>query len=282
LDNSLKPIFNKLTPYERGKIMKLNKTLIVLTAVFFILSAVKIFSQTVLNENSIKFENVQTATLVGQDGTIMRTEDGGLNWAAQVSGITNVLNSNEYVEYADENGVAIKLQIAVGENGIILKSVDNGLTWNLKTSGTIENLNDVVVFTPNMIFVCGNNGLLLRSVDFGETWSPVTLTTANALNHIEVLGPITTEAKMCAIIVGDSGTAFGSVNMEDWTPVILPVVENILAVEYIENTIICAGENGTILKSINNGTSWVVVPSGITTKIFDLKFINSLIVIGSS
>ena len=87
---------------------------------------------------------------------------------------------------------------------------------------------------------------------------------------------------MCAIIVGDSGTAYGSVNMEDWTPVILPVVENILAVEYYENTIICAGENGIILKSINNGTDWVVAASGITTKIYDLKYINSLILVGSS
>src|SRR5689334_20614617 len=105
--------------------MRFNKTLITLTAVFFILSAVKIFSQPVLSENSIKFENVQTATLVGQDGLIMRTVDGGLTWTEQTSNVTNVLNSIDYVSYLDNTGTPANMHIAVGENGVILKSVDN-------------------------------------------------------------------------------------------------------------------------------------------------------------
>lgn len=261
--------------------MKLNKTLLVLFALFFILGAVKIYSQA-LNENSIKFENVQTATLVGQDGIIMRTEDGGLNWTEQVSGITNVLNSVEYSEYTDENGALVKMLFAVGENGIILKSNDNGTTWEVKQGSITENLNDIIVFSPNQIYICGDNGTLLRSVDYGQNWTAVTLPTTANLNHLAAIGSVTTEARMSAIVVGDNGTCFGTINMEDWFAVTLPTTDNISAVEYFENTVICAGDNGTIIRSINNGTDWTAITSGITTKIYDLKFVNASIVIGSS
>ena len=262
--------------------MKLNKTLITLLAVFFILSAVRIFSQTTLSEYSVKFEEPSIATLVGQDGLIMRTIDGGVTWEAQTSGITNVLYSNEYTKYSDENGEPVKMQIAVGENGVILKSLDDGLTWLVMTSGTLENLNDVNIFTPNLIFVCGNNGVLLKSVDYGETWTAIELNTTENLNDISSTGPSTLEAVNCIAIVGNGGSIFASTNMEEWAVITSPVTENLLSVTFNCNNVIAAGENCTIIKSINNGIDWVISNSGITTKIYDIKFVTPTLVIGSS
>jgi len=262
--------------------MKLNKTLLTIATLFFILSAVKIFSQPVLNENSIKFENVQTATIVGQDGLIMRTEDGGLSWLEQTSGITNVLNSNEFINYLDNTGTPVNMQLAVGENGIIVKSIDDGLTWNIIQSGTIENLNDVVIYSPEMIFVCGNNGTLLSSNDFGESWGPLVLETSNSLNHLTVFSPSTFVNTINAVVVGDSGTCFATTNMVDWYSLTIPTTENLLSVTSMEDVLVCAGNNGTILKSINKGVDWVESSSGIITNIFDLLFVNATTVIGSS
>ncbi len=260
--------------------MKLNKTLITIAALFFILSAVKILSQPVLlNQNGIKFEDVQTATLVGQDGLIMRTEDGGLNWTEQTSGITNVLNSIDYISYHENT---VNMQFTVGENGIILKSIDDGLSWNIIESGTIENLNDVVIYSPEMILVSGNNGTLLSSNDFGETWNPVVLETSNSLNHIAVFEPSTQAATINAVVVGDNGTCFATINMQDWFEVTVPTTENLLSVTSMGDVLICAGENGTILKSINKGVDWIVSSSGIITNIYDIIFVNATTVIGSS
>lgn len=262
--------------------MKFNKTLITLTVLFYIIAAVKINSQTLLNENSIKFENPTTATLVGQDGLIMRTVDGGLNWIVQSSGITNVLNSNDYVSFYDNDGEEVKLQIAVGENGIILKSENDGVNWSVKTSGTTENLNDVKIFSPNMIFVCGNNGTLLRSVDFGETWTAVNLNNVKNLNAIATTGSSTLEAGNTIVVVGDSGTVFGSTDLVEWTQITVPVSEKLISADFNGTNVIAAGENGTLLKSVNKGLTWTASVSGITTHLFDIKFVTATVVIASS
>lgn len=262
--------------------MKLNKTLVSLIALVFILSAVKIFSQTLLNENSIKFESVTTATLVGQDGLILRTEDGGLNWTTQTSGITNVLNSNDYVSYNDENGDEINMHIAVGENGVILKSVDNGTTWLQMTSGSIQNLNDVTIYSPNNILVCGDSAALLKSIDYGVTWTPITINTTANLNEIATIGPTLTEVKISTVVVGSGGVIFVSTDNDEWFPIASGTTENLLTAAFMGNNVICAGDNGTILKSIDNGATFIASSSGVLTKIFDIKFVSPTVLIGTS
>jgi len=262
--------------------MKLNKTLVTLIALFFILSAVKIFSQISLNENSIKFESLTTATLVGQDGLILRTVDGGLNWTVQTSGITNVLNSNDYISYYDDNGNEVKMNIAVGENGVILKSIDDGATWVQMTSGTTENLLDVTIFTPNTILVCGNNGTILKSLDFGVTWTQTTINSTANFYEIATTGPSLMEVKVSSVAVGSGGAIFVSTNNEDWFPISSGTTENLLTATFMGNVVICAGDNGTILKSIDNGTTFIAATSGVTTKIFDIKFVSSTVLIGTS
>lgn len=262
--------------------MKFNKTLITLIALFCIITSVKVNSQELLNENSINFENPTTATLVGQDGLIMRTENGGLNWLVQTSEITNVLKSNDFVSFYDAQGFEIKLQLVVGENGIILKSVDDGANWTVITSGTIENLNSVSIFSPNLIFICGNNGILLKSEDYGDTWAAVDLNTSINLNDIATTGSTTMDAGNTIVVVGDSGTVFGSTNLNDWTQISVPVTEKLLTADFNEMNVIAAGENGTLLKSIDKGITWIISASNVTTHIYDVKFVTSTVVIASS
>ncbi len=262
--------------------MKLNKTLVTLIALFFILSAVKIFSQISLNENSIKFESLTTATLVGQDGLILRTVDGGLNWTEQTSGITNVLNSNDYISYYDDNGNEVKMHIAVAENGIILKSIDDGATWVQQNSGSIQNLNDVTIYSPNNILVCGDSATLLKSVDYGVTWTPITINTTENLNEIATIGPSLMEVRISSVVVGNGGTIFVSTDNDEWFPIASGTTENLLTAAFMGNVVICAGDNGTILKSIDNGTTFIAATSGVTTKIFDIKFVSSTVLIGTS
>lgn len=95
--------------------MRTKSFFLFLTAVFFILAAVRVNAQPVVNQNDIKFESSSAATLVGQDGLIMRTEDGGLNWNVLNSGITNVLNSNDMYKYTDKLGIEHTVLYAAGK-----------------------------------------------------------------------------------------------------------------------------------------------------------------------
>ena len=63
-------------------------------------------------EYGIKFADESNATLVGADGLILNTTDGGTTWTPQTSNTTNVLYGTEFIQYTTS--------VVVGENGIIL------------------------------------------------------------------------------------------------------------------------------------------------------------------
>ena len=72
------------------------------------------------NLNSVFFTAADTGYVVGRDGTILKTTNGGTNWTAQTSGTTNVLNS---IYFTDAN-----TGYTVGEIGTILKTINSGTT----------------------------------------------------------------------------------------------------------------------------------------------------------
>jgi photosystem II stability/assembly factor-like uncharacterized protein len=261
--------------------MKLIKIFFTLSTVLIIFFNVTILSQAIDNIISINFDSEQTATMVGEDGIIKRTVNGGTNWIVQSSNITNVLNSIDIINYVDQNADTVNLELVACENGVILKSTDHGSVWNIILSGITENLYDIVICSPNMIFVCGNNGTLLKSIDLGETWEPVSLGTSNALNHLTYLNSSAAK-QINAVAVGNNGTCFATINMQSWFPVTLPTTDDIISITSYDNVLVCGTDNGITLKSTNRGTNWVTSSSGITTNIYDLVFISPTVVIGAS
>ena len=82
--------------------------------------------------NSIYFTDANTGYTVGQNGTILKTINGGNDWTALTSGTTKSLNS---VYFTD-----INTGYAVGVSGIILKTTNAGFGWIVQYSGTFSNL----------------------------------------------------------------------------------------------------------------------------------------------
>lgn len=82
------------------------------------------------------FVDDQNGWVVGSDGTILHTTDGGLNWTAQTSGTSNWLYDICY-----DGGITMW---AVGESGIILKYTDPSLPVEL-SSFTAETTADGVM-----------------------------------------------------------------------------------------------------------------------------------------
>jgi photosystem II stability/assembly factor-like uncharacterized protein len=62
--------------------------------------------------------NAFTGYVVGRNGTILRTDDGGLNWVAEVSGTGRHLRGVHFPVHECTG-------YAVGDNGTILKNVCN-------------------------------------------------------------------------------------------------------------------------------------------------------------
>ena len=97
--------------------------------------------------------DTENGILVGSDGTIHVTDDGGLSWTA----ITPITDQDlRAVRYLDGSRV-----LAVGDGGTILRSLDGGLTWAEEASGTTANLLDIAV-SASTVIVVGEEGTILR------------------------------------------------------------------------------------------------------------------------
>ncbi len=70
---------------------------------------------------------------VGDGGTTIESDDGGVTWMARASGVTSHLESI----FGTSDG---KILWAVGVGGAIIKSADGGTTWTQQTSGTSDAL----------------------------------------------------------------------------------------------------------------------------------------------
>lgn len=143
-------------------------------------------------------------TLMGNNGRVFFSQDGGLNWTAStipLSGKTNFDDATDPVLTYDAEGnlyyAVVHYQIIGNGDGIFVnKSVDNGLTWN-QTATEVKSNNNALVFedrpaitadlsstsTRNNIYVVwtslGNNInkiLFSKSVDGGNTFGqPLTI-----------------------------------------------------------------------------------------------------------
>ncbi|MBI5471910.1 MAG: hypothetical protein HY961_06150 [Ignavibacteriae bacterium] len=77
--------------------------------------------------NCVSFCDANIGTAVRDQGTILRTTNGGAMWTRQSSGTTDRLNG---VCFTDAN-----TGTAVGNAGTILRTTNAGTSWTRQTSG---------------------------------------------------------------------------------------------------------------------------------------------------
>ncbi|HOO11228.1 MAG TPA: hypothetical protein PKW06_14920, partial [Cyclobacteriaceae bacterium] len=93
---------------------------------------------------------------------VMKSTDGGLNWTASNSGLTNL-----YLEDIHRDALTGKLYL-VGYSQLFT-STDNGATWTLTAnSGFIQGR--FVRKTTSYVFIVGN-GAIYRSSNDGVSWT---------------------------------------------------------------------------------------------------------------
>lgn len=124
----------------------------------------------------IFFTNDLIGYMVGADGSIEKTVDGGFHWQTQTSGSTSLLHSVHFV--SSTTG------IVVGANGTILKTTDSGASWLPQVSGVTEELNSVFFTDTNTGFAVGGNGTILKTTDGGSNWVKKTSGTTSVISSV--------------------------------------------------------------------------------------------------
>lgn len=109
--------------------------------------------------SSVDFEDNSTGWAIGWYHTIIKTTNGGTNWAQQTSGTTNYLESVEFTD--NSNGWV------VGSGGIILRTTNGGTNWTPQTSGTSNHLSSVHFADNSTGWVVGSGGTILKTTTGG-------------------------------------------------------------------------------------------------------------------
>jgi hypothetical protein len=113
------------------------------------------------DHRGVCFTDVNTGTVVGSAGAILRTTNGGTTWTSQSSGTTAALYG---VSFTDANAGT-----AVGDNGKILHTTNGGTIWTSQLSGTTKALTGVSFTDANTGTAVGLNGTILRTLTGGVT-----------------------------------------------------------------------------------------------------------------
>lgn len=208
-------------------------------------------SGTTQHLNDVYMINSLTGWIVGDAGTLLKTDNGGQVWT-QVNVTGNDLNS---ITFKDAN-----IGVAVGDGGVILRTVDGGNNWSVVPVGTIEQFRKVSSGAGSMFFASGDAGLAAVSLDDGATWSIKNTGTAERFRGAAAFGTTDLWA------VGDEGIIkYSSDAGNTWSDQFAGVSDNDLHdIQFVSSTHGFAGGNSSsFIYTTNSGQSWQLRNTGI-------------------
>jgi photosystem II stability/assembly factor-like uncharacterized protein len=237
-----------------------------------------LITQSTLNDVTLIDEN--TGWAVGDNGTIIKTTNSGIDWLNQQS---NTINSLRGVSFVDINN-----GWAVGENGTVLKTTDGGSNWIMQTSGVTDDLNDVWFTNINTGLVVGEQGSVLKTNDGGNGWIAQTMGNTITLysvclideNNGWVVGDNSSTGHPDGLIkrTTDSGNT--------WTTQLSPInteeecLYDVYFTDINTGWIVGRKHDGTnpwgeILKTTNGGSNWIAQICPTQAELSSVNFIDS-------
>jgi len=179
---------------------------------------------------------------VGDSGNTYRSTDG-LAWA----GMGPAANTDMYAAINTFGKF-----IVTGAGGTITYSTDM-VSWAAATTNTTQTIN-AIASSGALAIAVGNNGTLLASGD-GVSWSAIAIPTTRNLYGVAY------STSGVWTVVGAGGILFESVNGSTWVPVASGTTADLHAVAVqlaVGYTFVATGDNGTVIRSVDNGATWSV------------------------
>jgi photosystem II stability/assembly factor-like uncharacterized protein len=192
------------------------------------------------------------AWVVGDEGTILKTTDGGWTWGFQTSGITRHLRAVQ--------AVTDQLVYAVGDEAEILKTTDGGAHWqrihHFSDPGLVrihviaptkiqEHLRAVAADADGNMWAAGNDGGLIQFVNGDWKGQHVGSKTFRAIAH----------TSKGILVAGDDGT----IQLGGWDDLQARSAgtgKNLNAILAQGSSIMIAGDDGHLFSSSDGGATW--------------------------
>lgn len=189
--------------------------------------------------------------VVGNEGTIVRTTDGGESWVPRF----NAGGSSSYfsdVEFADP-----LRGMTVGEGGTILHTSDAGETWSPRPSGTLDFISSIVSLGGTSWMASTYAGIFHRSADDGLTWDTLTTGFSTSTNALVFVTPAV------GVAVGPGGQVARTTDGGgSWTDQSVPTIYSLRGAHFFNpDTGFVWGDMGVFFKTTDGGATWENRPS---------------------
>ena len=195
---------------------------------------------------------------IGDDGTALRTDDGGAGWTGLATGTSQDLSRLQAV-------TPDVLVVLGGDGCVVRRSDDGGATFHKMFVLAETNCPDRVAasffVTPQVGYLLLRDGNVLRTTDGGQTFGRGTAVPGTPASAAGGQGSpadaIFTSTDAGIVFLSGTNTAFKTTDAgASWTPV--PAVEpgNVTRMRAISPTAFYAFGPDTLLRSSDGGVSW--------------------------
>ena len=129
----------------------------------------------------IYFLTEDIGTVVGPNGLILTTTNGGINWTQRIIGLP--------VQFGDSSLSCVKYVNTLtgyvcGNNGIVIKTTNGGTNWIYLPTGVLSSLTGVYFTDVNTGTVVGNTGRIMRTTNGGNNWFSQPVPPPNTTNPL--------------------------------------------------------------------------------------------------
>lgn len=223
---------------------------------------------------AVDFPTEKDGWVVGHEGVILHTSDGGTTWELQHAMPHRVPTDEEMDQMTDEDFAKLpqfgsplldvwfrndQEGFAVGAYGMFLHTSDGGKTWE-DVASRIDNidgwhLNAIISNDQGVVYIAGEKGVLFRSDDFGETWM-----TLNSPYEGSFFGALPGYKPDELFIYGLQGHIFRSGDRgETWEDVQSKASDGVMdGVVLGPDSVILVGNSGMILTSQDGGKEFTL------------------------
>jgi photosystem II stability/assembly factor-like uncharacterized protein len=189
----------------------------------------------------------KTAYSGGYSGTILKTENGGLNWKLKAQLINGASTINK-IQFVNDS-----IGLACSDTGRIYKTIDAGENWTLKPTNTVRGINDLSFINEDTGYAACTDGIILKTFDGGETWDSIS--TSNSDGLVGVF--FTNTDTGFAISYNKIYRTFNAGNTWSITNTGTQNVGSLNDIVFINDSLgYCAGIFGKLLKTEDAGLNW--------------------------
>jgi photosystem II stability/assembly factor-like uncharacterized protein len=207
---------------------------------------------------SVFFIDPKEGWVVGDEGAILHTLNGGKTWHRQPTGLRSSLRSVHFL--TPDIGWVVgreELPYGMGSVGVILFTSDGGLEWKRQLPNTLPGLNHVRFVNRKNGFFLGDGSDpfpsgVFKTADGGKSWEPVagprTTTWLAGDFYVSKNGILTGGASRLARLHNDKTIL---ADHTDWLD-----GRDITSVQILAKKALAVGQGGLCLASVKQGASW--------------------------